>query len=133
MTVSTNKVFRLSRCPGDVDETTLAFMLSNAFGDIVATDILIKSLARGHGLDNTSRTATLMFKKLPSLLQDSPDKTSWRIDLNGILSLGGDRTGTEALYVVLDTHFEGFTPLNDAKGDDEAIEYVLSALTIRLC
>lgn len=120
MSNPTNKVFRLSRCPAAADETTLATLLSNALGDVGPTDIRVQSLARSHGLDGTSNTATLMFKKMPFLLRDWPHRTSWRIDLNDAAPLRDDELRGETL--VLDTHFEGFTPLNDAKDDDDATE-----------
>lgn len=124
MAVSTNKVFRLSKCPGDAGEADLRVLLSNALGDVSAGEIKIGSLARGHGLDSTGKTATLLFTKLPSLLRGRPCQTSWRVPLRRDSSFGNVKTASEVL--VLDTHFEGFTPLNDPEDDQEAIEYVHS-------
>lgn len=123
MSVSMNKVFRLSKCPAEADARTLAILLSSALRDIAASDIRIYSLARSHGSVSSSRTATLMFNKLPSLLRDQPSKSSWDIPLQNLESNGSD---CPIENMVLDAHFDGFTPLNNPENEINAVEYDLS-------
>lgn len=112
-------VFRLSGCPGLADEAYLKDVLSRALGDDVAqNDIRIQSLARSHFLDTTSKTATLMFRRIPAFIQQRPNQTTWRISPNP----AQDQEHSHQAFI-LDTHFEGFTPLNDLEDDAEAIEY----------
>lgn len=116
-------VFRLRGCPTDLDKGSLGDLLSSILGDVTPSEIHIHSLAQGHGLESTSRTATLMFSKIPACILDRRDQTSWRldVDVNGVLLFQDRPRSYEALS--LDTHFEGFTPLNDVEEDAEAIEY----------
>lgn len=114
-------VFRLRGCPADLDKKCLGDLLSRILGDVTPSEIHIQSLAQGHGLESTSRTATLMFNKTPAYISDRQDQTSWRLDVDGGLVSQDRPRSYEALS--LDTHFEGFTPLNDVEEDAEAIEY----------
>lgn len=107
-------VFRLRRCPGDKDVSGLQKLLSNALQDVSKRDIRIQSLATDYGVCNTTKTATLMFRrKLPGLIADYPKQTQWKIPLDDGLS-----------DLLIDTHFAGFTPLNDPKPEKHKFEYV---------
>lgn len=115
-------VFRLRGCPTDLDARSLKDLLSNVFGDIGPDEINIQSLAQGHGLELMNRTATLMFGKIPAYISTRQDQTSWRLDLNGAGSKFRDPSQS-CKALILDIHFEGFTPLNDVEDDVEAVEY----------
>lgn len=117
MSLSPEKtVFRLRRCPGDRDASDLQELLSNALQDVSKRDIRIQSLATDYGVCNTSKTATLMFRrKLPGLVEEHPNQTQWKIPLDD---------GSSDL--LLDVHFAGFTPLNDPEPEKHKFEYVSS-------
>lgn len=125
------KVFRLRACPGDADESALKQLLSSALGDVSTSDIQVQSLAKGYGLNITSRTATLMFRKVPALLSSQPDKTTWRIPLDEIRPLRDKQASSHSQALVLDIHFEGLTPLNDVEDDDDGrgIKFVQCSFT----
>lgn len=123
-------VFRLRGCPTDLGERSLKDLLSNILVDIAPDEINIQSLAQGHGLDIMSRTATLMFNKIPTYVSDRKDQTSWRLNVNAAHISQDRQQSYKAL--VLDTHFEGFTPLNDVEDDTEAVEYELALPQPRL-
>lgn len=114
-------VFRLRGCPGVADEAYLTNALSKALGDITQNDIRVQSLAFGHGLDMTSKTATLMFKKLPAFIQQHSNQNYWRISTDDAQAFHDQQQHLHQAFV-LDTHFEGFTPLNDVEDDGNAIE-----------
>lgn len=114
-------VFRLRGCPSDLDKGPLEDLLSSIFGDVAQSEIHVQSLAQGHGLEITSRTATLMFSRIPAYVLDRQDQTSWRLEVDSVRGFQNRQRSCEALS--LDTHFEGFTPLNDVEEDAEAIEY----------
>lgn len=114
-------VFRLRGCPTDLDKESLRDLLSSILGDVTPSEIHLQSLAQGHGLEIMNRTATLMFSKIPTYILDRQDQTSWRLEVDSVQVSQTRRRSCEALS--LDTHFEGFTPLNDVDEDAEAIEY----------
>ena len=67
--VSPNAVaFRLRGCPAGVYEAALCERLSAAFGDITPNDIHIHSLAIASWETPPTKTATLTFERLPSVL-----------------------------------------------------------------
>ncbi|ROV97210.1 hypothetical protein VSDG_04797 [Cytospora chrysosperma] len=111
-------VFRLRRCPGDRDVSGLRELLSNALEDVSTGDIRIQSLATDYGVCNTTKTATLMFAKLPGLVEERPKQKQWKIPLyDGSTDL------------LLDIEFGGFTPLNDPEpGKHEFDCIVISGL-----
>lgn len=111
-------VFRLRKCPDTVDAPTVTRLLSDALGDVALEDINIQSLATDYGICTTTKTATLMFRKLPRLVTEQPEKTQWRISVAH--SQGDASICPEDL--VLDTHFQGFTPLNDVEPDKHDFE-----------
>ena len=94
--------YRLRGCPATADEVALRHGLAEAFGDITAADIHIRSLATALNPwgQPPTKTATLQFAKLP--LNIDPTKSEWKIE-------GHDLNGT----LLLDTHFLGLTPLNE--------------------
>ncbi|KAK7749566.1 hypothetical protein SLS53_000142 [Cytospora paraplurivora] len=114
-------VFRLRKCPNDVDSSTLTRLLSDALGDVAVEEINIQSLARDYGICNTTKTATLMFRKLPRLVTEQPKQTQWAISLD---HLRGD-TNKSPEDLVLDTHFQGFTPLNDVEPEKHEFDCIV--------
>jgi len=96
--------FRLRRCPAAANETALRDRLSRALGDVTPDNICIQSLATTLDPWETppSKTATLSFAKLPSVVETQVEKGEWIIE-----SRGPDCS------LALDTQFLGMTPLND--------------------
>ncbi|ROV90935.1 hypothetical protein VMCG_09991 [Cytospora schulzeri] len=107
-------VFRLRRCPWDKDVSGLQELLSNALQDVPKKDIRIQSLAADYGVCNTTKTATLMFRKLPSLVTEQPKQKQWKI------SLDDGSTG-----LLLDIDFGGFTPLNDPEPEKHEFDCIV--------
>jgi len=105
--VSTKSLtFRLQGCATTVDEATLRRTLAQAFGDINADDIRVRSLATtlsSWGAPAT-KTATLSFEKLPSAIGTSIARGRWTVETPGCS--GG---------LILDTNFLGLTPLNEVE------------------
>lgn len=98
------KVFRLQNVPPDLDRLATTELLARTIDEenITTNDILIYSLA-----DTVeplkrwpTKVATLTFRKLPTQLREH--KESWRFSVAGL-----------SKPLILDTHFNGFTPLND--------------------
>ncbi|KAK0724323.1 hypothetical protein B0H67DRAFT_102434 [Lasiosphaeris hirsuta] len=96
--------FRLRGCPATVDEVALCDALAQAFGDIDPDDIHLQSLARAVDPWETpsTKTATLRFAKLPSVVQAQISRGEWKIEGSGLNNA-----------LILDSHFLGLTPLND--------------------
>ena len=107
-------VFRVRGLPIDVKHPDdVASLLSVRLGDIPSHTVKVYSLATA--LDFTSdfsgsprsRSATVMFETIPSLVQNSPGKEEWSIPAQS----------HQSDEVVLDTHFIGMTPLNDVESN----------------
>lgn len=105
-------VFRLRKCPSDIDSRALRILLSEALGDISAQDVQIQSLAGDYGVCSTTKTATLMFRKLPDLIKNQPKQAQWRISVDGVVE---SSDGSTENGLLLNTHFQGLTPLNDVE------------------
>ena len=115
MVSSNTFTFRLRRCPATAGEATLCDSLSKAFGDIKPRDIRVQSLATALDPWETpsTKTATLNFAKLPSVVETQIEKGEWWIECPG---LDG--------RLILDTHFLGITPLNDIEAQTHNFEYI---------
>lgn len=99
--------FRLRGCPAVDDQVALRARLSRALGDVEPGDIRIHSLATALGpWEASTKTATLTFAKLPSLVETQIKKGEWPI-------------GDGDARLILDTHFLGLTPLNDVGAQHE--------------
>jgi hypothetical protein len=105
--------FRLQKCAASVDEAALRDALAGAFDDISLADVHIRSLATtlGPGETPPTKTATLSFAKLPSVIEAHMSQEEWKIKGPGL-------DGT----LILDTHFHGLTPLNDVEAQKHAYE-----------
>jgi len=107
--------FRLRGCPTSVREAALREKLSAAFA-IAPDDIRIHSLASAPWETPPTKTATLTFARLPSVI-DIKAKKEWRIEGHGLQGL------------ILDTHFLGLTPLNDVDAQKHEFEYVSKSVS----
>ncbi|KAI0546033.1 hypothetical protein F4679DRAFT_559170 [Xylaria curta] len=100
-------VFRLRSLPHSVKSSDdVADLVSKSLGDISAHDVRVFSLATnlGFGNNSLSKVATLMFYTIPSILRDKNSNIEWEIII----------PGPEPKHcLVLDTHFEGMTTMND--------------------
>lgn len=106
--MSLRLVFRLRGCPAEHNREWLQRALSEAFGDILPQDIRLQSLAADADPLAGTKTATLMFLTVPGLLKDGqPGQKQWKIS-----------------SFLLDTHFQGITPLNDVDQNVHTSEQV---------
>lgn len=101
--------YRLRGCPASVEIAALCDGLARAFGDVTPNDICIYSMATAPWERPPTKTATLRFAKLPSVISmQAADE--WKIEGHGLHGL------------ILDTHFLGLTPLNEVKAQDHHFE-----------
>jgi len=106
--------FRLRGCPSGVREAALRDRVSAAFGDITPDDVHIHSLATAAWETPPTKTATLTFERLPSVIQSQSKQGTLKIAhhvLDGSL--------------LLDTEFLGLTPLSEVSAQKHEFEYVL--------
>ncbi|KAI0861632.1 hypothetical protein F4860DRAFT_475705 [Xylaria cubensis] len=100
-------VFRLRGLPRSVKSPDdVANLVSKSLGDILAHDVRVFSLATnlGFGDDSPSKVATLMFSTIPSIIRDKSSRNEWETIIPG---------PENGHCLVLDTHFEGMTTIND--------------------
>jgi hypothetical protein len=106
------KVYRLRELPIHVDRLAAAELLSEALGDIAPSDIRIFSLATArHAERPATKTATLMFDKIPVLVRSPGNKEQWIVRIAGLRD-----------SIILDTHFLGITQLNEVSDDEHRFE-----------
>ena len=99
--------YRLQGCPISVDEAALCEGLARIF-DITPDNVRIHSLATAPWERPPTKTATLQFTKLPSIIDTI--ETEWNIEGQGLGAL------------ILDTHFLGLTPLNEVGASEHCFE-----------
>jgi hypothetical protein len=113
---SAQRVLRLRLLPGRIGSPQeAAEVLSTALG--VAPDhLIIYSLAKTHDVWEipVSKVATLQLTRAPECMRQNPEGPQWEIPLPDVP--GGN--------LILDTHFEGWTVLNDVDPWKHRIEYV---------
>jgi hypothetical protein len=114
MVTPSGLTFRLRGCPASVAEAVLRGILSQSWGDVAPDDIQIRSLALSTWETPPTRTATLAFAKLPSVINVNTKK-EWKLECP---NLAGQLT--------LDTHFSGLTPLNDLDTQKHGFEWAHS-------
>ena len=105
--------FRLRGCPTCLDEAALRERLSATFGDVTPNDIRINSLATAPWETPPTKTATLTFERLPSLIEAQRKAGKLKI-----VQLVLDGT------LLLDTEFLGLTPLCEVDPQKHEFEYV---------
>ncbi len=72
------KTYRLREVPYRLDRLGIAELLSHTLGDVATSEIRILSLATArHAERQATKTATLVFKKLPSLVMSREGKNQW--------------------------------------------------------
>ncbi|KAI0438618.1 hypothetical protein F4803DRAFT_534503 [Xylaria telfairii] len=100
-------VFRLRGLPHSVKTPDdVASLVSKSLGDIPARDVRVFSVTTnlGFGDNSLSKVATLMFATIPSVVRGKNNTKEWEICI---------QTPKPGHSLVLDTHFEGMTPMND--------------------
>jgi hypothetical protein len=114
-----SKVYRLRRIPQHCDRQAVAELVSHFLADGSALDVTVASLASSCEFWTVSptRTATLIFGKLPTAVRDAPLKGEWDLQV-----LGLDQP------LILDDQFYGFTALNDVSQHRHETEYACSIL-----
>lgn len=119
MAPPTSLTFRLRGCDAGTDRKAVQDVLVQAFDDISANDVHIRSLATTlmPWEDPPTKTATLNFTKLPSAIERCLSDGEWTVE---------DAASNNSL--ILDTHFLGLTPLNDVRPERHDYEYVLRYL-----
>lgn len=104
-----DKCFRLRGLPGDWDEEETKAFLQAKLSLSEDTELTVHSLAC-HPTRPGEKIATLGFSKIPTYLEKSQEHS---------ITLGKRR------QLVLDTHFEGFTPLHSIE-DEESQIYIVA-------
>ncbi|TGJ85994.1 hypothetical protein E0Z10_g2737 [Xylaria hypoxylon] len=120
-------VFRLRGLPYSVKTLDdVASLTSASLGDIPAHNVRVFSLASnlGFGDNSLSKVATLMLLTILSLVHDYKSNAEWNIPI---------QSPQPGHYLVLDTHFEGMTTMNDVdqlshKYDDKTFMWIRDAL-----
>lgn len=112
------KVFRLSQIPHRVSDRPEAAELLAAALDIPADQIVVYSLATTCVRWETppSKVATLQLKSIPVCLRNKLTDKEWPIPVRGAPPSEG--------LLLLDTHFQGMTVLNDVAAANHHAEYV---------
>lgn len=109
------KVYRLRNLPGHVDRQLAAEILAQSLGDIAFQHIRIASLA--HAVAEWShvptKTATVTFDKTPAIINAASAKEEWKIVVPAL-----------AKPLILDSHFQGVTPLNDVTESEHTHKYI---------
>ncbi|KAK1238167.1 hypothetical protein MKX08_002746 [Trichoderma sp. CBMAI-0020] len=101
----TKKVFRLRGLPGDISSSQDAANLLGESLGLLPDDITVYSLAKTHDKwQPMSKVATVQFKSIPPILDLETTSSEWTFAIRGV---------NEAL--ILDSHFEGMTVLNDVE------------------
>ncbi|KIX98191.1 uncharacterized protein Z520_06271 [Fonsecaea multimorphosa CBS 102226] len=112
------KTFRVRRVPAEITRQSLAQFLQGSVTDLGGEEnIHVRSLAQSPDVWDSprSQTATLEFSEIPKPLQEV-NRTTWEFT-----TVGGDQS------LIFDTHFLGFTPLNNV--DDRHHAYDLIAVS----
>jgi hypothetical protein len=109
----TRKVYRVRNIPGHADRHAAAQLLARSIGD-ATLDIEVHSLAKA--VDPwelpPTKTATVTFSHAPNLTNTQGGRSNeWRLVVAGLRNA-----------LILDTHFEGFTPLNDLDPNNHSYE-----------
>lgn len=98
-----NRTYRLRYVPPSIMRPELADFLTTTVEGLGPIDnINVYSLASSLNPRDVTKTATLMFKKVPTMLDN--DKREWSVHVPG-----------QARNLIFDTHFLDFTALNDVE------------------
>lgn len=104
--------YRVRGIPHELDRESARTLLSALLkAEVLSVDSLAKSLDR-----KNEKVATIRLSGRSAKLDG--DRTEWRIPATGL-------EGSSRKHLLVDTHFEGFTPLHDPIGSsDDASEYL---------
>lgn len=105
--------FRVQGIPGRYSREEIEQILREKLALADTSLVHIESLAV-NPMRSSEAVATVSFSEIPALLNG---KTQYHIDLAPVAS---ERRGR----IVLDTHFEGFTPLHSSRDDECTIDIV---------
>ena len=113
--ILSQRTYRLSRIPkgATTDE------IRELFPPNVKSNIQYFSLARSPSSTNRdSQVATVTFKREPAIFESLPFK------FGSLLSVPLGGVSAKFQHIWVDTHFHGFTALNDPFDEQEVVEYV---------
>jgi hypothetical protein len=128
-----DRTYRVKQLPLHLQLPSAAAFLAQLDGRIgPASSIRVHSIANALGLEDNPRfkVATLTFFNVPVLFDN--DQQEWTIEVHS-LSEGKRATLQIKDNVIFDTHFLGFTPLNDVPLEDHVAEYCSSCSPILMC
>jgi aminopeptidase-like protein len=111
------KVFRLRKLPSHISSLAeTANILSRALS-LPIDDIVVYSIGRTTDIWEVPpfKVATLQLKSIPTFLRDRLAENEWSIPTTSNLPIDD---------LLLDTHFEGLTALNDVDPAKHSAEYV---------
>jgi len=129
-----SKVFRLRQLPSWASTRTAARRLISRALDLASDHVALYSIAQSSDTWEAEPTwvATVQLKKLPSLIKESREATEWEIRVSArdpARDPGSPNTGRdENPILILDSHFEGMTVLNDVDPAIHRAEYVPTSL-----
>ena len=127
-----SKVFRLRQLPSWASTRTAARRLISRALDLASDHVALYSIAQSSDTWEAEPTwvATVQLKKLPSLIKESREATEWEIRVSArdpARDPGSPNTGRdENPILILDSHFEGMTVLNDVDPATHYAEYVFA-------
>ena len=107
------RVYRVRQLPSHLEErgSTASFLASIAPDLRAADNIRVFSLAQDK---KSSKTATVSFKIIPSIFDN--DREEWTLQAEPFCGRN----------IIVDTHFRGFTVLNEPQSFLHTVEWVIS-------
>jgi hypothetical protein len=118
-TATKKTVFRVRGLPNHVTtHAEVGSLVAELLGISPASNVIVSSLATSLDYWETprSKVSTIQLKVDSPLIVNFSASQQWHVPI--------DETGSKSL--ILDTHFLGFTPLNDVSPSTHIIEYVAS-------
>ncbi|KAH7171267.1 SERAC1 [Dactylonectria macrodidyma] len=110
-----NATYRISQIPGDIVRDKLADFLSSCEMQKLgpADNFQIHSYASRLGQRNSTKTATVTFKVIPSALLGKSTEWTASFEHNNVFG-----------RITLDTNFDGFTVLNEVEPDNHVLDFI---------
>lgn len=111
-----SRTYRVQQLPVDIHITQVADFLTSACADIgPAKNIKVYSVARTLGFTSyatrSTKTATIVFRQTPLIFDN--DEEQWSVE---------SHRARWNRNLVFDTHFRGFTALNDVSAEEQQLE-----------
>jgi len=127
--VDESKVFRLRQLPNwACTRATAADVIRRAL-DLPADHVTVCSVAKTSDIWEAppTRVATLQLRSLPSLVRESREAKEWSFPIPAKSTHASSETSSdEDAVLILDSHFEGMTVLNDVDPATHYAEYVFA-------